>query len=169
MYERASRLADLVSRAVELLCNAILATMTLVIAALVLSRNLLGFSFAWSEELTRFLLVWLSMLGAAVLLRRDDHISLNLLQDRLGPRARLALDFLLRLLVLAFLLILLQQSWTAALARQVTHAPALGISLFWPYLAIPVAAFLMVLATLVNLWGDVLRLTGRRPRAPGPA
>lgn len=163
MYERASRWADLVSRAIELLCNAILATMTLVIAALVLSRNLLGFSFSWSEELTRFLLVWLSMLGAAVLLRRDDHISLNLLQDRLAPRSRLVLDLLLRLLVLLFLLILAQQSWTAALARQVTHAPALGVSLFWPYLAIPVAAVLMILATLVNLWGDVLRLAGRLP------
>jgi TRAP-type C4-dicarboxylate transport system permease small subunit len=163
MYQRASRWADRAARAVELLCNAMLATMTVVIAALVLSRNLLGFSFPWSEELTRFLLVWLSMLGAAVLLRRDDHISLNLLQDRLAPRSRLILDLALRLLVLAFLLILVQQSWTAALARQVTHAPALGISLFWPYLAIPVAALLMILATLVNLWADLLRLTGRLP------
>ncbi|WP_027134459.1 TRAP transporter small permease [Geminicoccus roseus] len=163
MYARASRLADRLCRAIELICNAILAIMTTVIAVLIVSRNMLGFSFAWSEELTRFLLVWLSMLGAAVLLRRDDHIRLNLLQSRLGPKAQLVLSAVLRVLVLGFLVILVQQSWTASLARQVTHAPALGISLFWPYLAIPVAAAIMVFVTLVNLWGDLLALSGRRP------
>ncbi|HEX2527822.1 MAG TPA: TRAP transporter small permease [Geminicoccus sp.] len=163
MYERVRDATDRLCRAIEILCNLILAVMTAVIAVLIISRNLVGFSFSWSEELTRFLLVWLSMLGAAVLLGRDDHISLNLLQDRLGPKAQLVISFLLRLLVLAFLVILAQQSWTAALARQVTHAPALGISLFWPYLAIPVAAVLMILVTLVSLWGETLQLLGRRP------
>jgi TRAP-type C4-dicarboxylate transport system permease small subunit len=163
MYERASRLADRLCRALEILCNLMLVVMTTVIAVLILSRNAIGFSFSWSEELTRFLLVWLSMLGAAVLLGRDDHIRLNLLQDRLGPRTQLWLSFVLRLLVLGFLVILAEQSWTAALARQVTHAPALGISLFWPYLAIPVAALVMIFVTLVNLWGEALQLLGRRP------
>jgi TRAP-type C4-dicarboxylate transport system permease small subunit len=166
MYERAAEVADRLCRAIELLCNLLLALMTAVIALLILSRNLLGFSFSWSEELTRFLLVWLSMLGAAVLLGRDDHISLNLLQDRLSPKAQLVVSFLLRLLVLVFLVILAQQSWTAAVARQVTHAPALGVSLFWPYLAIPVAAALMIFVTLVSLWGEALRLLGRRPLRP---
>jgi TRAP-type transport system small permease protein len=161
VYGRASRAADRLCRAVELLCAAVLAAMTVVIAVLILTRNLMGFSFAWSEELTRFLLVWLSMLGAAVLLRRDDHIRLDLLADRLPPRARAALSLLLRLLVLGFLVILVQQSWAAALARGATRAPALGLSMTWPYLAIPAAAVMMVLVTLVNLWGDARRLLGR--------
>jgi TRAP-type C4-dicarboxylate transport system permease small subunit len=167
MYDTVSRLADAVCRAVELLCNLLLVVMTAVIAMLILSRNLFGFSFSWSEELTRFLLVWLSMLGAAVLLRRDDHIRMELLAEHLPPRARLVLSFLLRLLILAFLVILVQQSWIAAGARAVTHSPALGLSMRIPYLAIPVAAVLMIFVTLVNLWGEALRLTGRLP-APAP-
>lgn len=161
MYDRASRAADGLCRVVELLCAAVLAAMTVVIAVLILTRNLFGFSFAWSEELTRFLLVWLSMLGSAVLLRRDDHIRLDLLADRLPARAQAALSLLLRLLVLAFLVVLVQQSWAAALARGATRAPALGLSMTWPYLAIPVAAVLMVLVTVVSLWGDLRRLLGR--------
>lgn len=161
MYEQARRLADALCRLLELLCGAILVVMTLVIFLLVLTRNLLSFSFPWSEELTRFLLVWLSMLGAVVLLRRDDHIRLELLAERLPVRAADLLGLLLRLLVLAFLVVLLQQSWLAALARGATRAPALGITLTWPYLAIPVAAALMILVSLVNLWGDLRRLAGR--------
>mgnify|MGYP001501990993 CR=1 FL=1 len=163
MYERVSRLADGLCRAVEILCNAMLAVMTAIIAMLIVSRNLLNFSFPWSEELTRFLLVWLSMLGAAVLLRRDDHIRLELLTDYLSPRMRIGLSLALRLLVLVFLVILLQQSWLTADARAVTHAPASGISMRVPYLALPAGAALMIFVTLVNLWGDMLRLLGRRP------
>lgn len=161
LYERVSSAADRVCRALEVLCAAVLALMTAVIALLVLTRNLLGFSFPWSEELTRFLLVWLSMLGAVVLLRRDDHIRLDFLEARLPPVARHGLAIALRLLVLAFLLILLQQSWIAAMARGATRAPALGLSMTVPYLAIPAAAALMIPVTLVNLWGDLRRLRGR--------
>lgn len=167
MYERASRLADALCRAVEILCNAMLAVMTAIIAVLIVSRNLLSFSFSWSEELTRFLLVWLSMLGAAVLLRRDDHIQMELLTDYLSPRMRTVLSLALRLLVLAFLVILLHQSWLTAGARAVTHAPASGISMRIPYLALPVGAALMIFVTLVNIWGDALRLLGRRPLDEG--
>lgn len=163
MYERVSRLTDGLCRAVELLCNAMLLLMTAVIAMLIVSRNLLGFSFSWSEELTRFLLVWLSMLGAAVLLRRDDHIQMDLLTDYLSPRLRLGLSLVLRLLVLGFLVILLYESWQVANARAVTHAPALGLSMRIPYLALPAGALLMILATLVNIWREVLQLMGRLP------
>lgn len=163
MYERVSRLTDGLCRAVELLCNAMLLLMTAVIAMLILSRNLLGFSFSWSEELTRFLLVWLSMLGAAVLLRRDDHIRMDLLTDYLGPKLRVGLSLALRLLVLGFLCILLYESWLVANARAVTHAPALGLSMRIPYLALPVGAALMILASVVNMWREVLQLIGRLP------
>lgn len=163
MYERLSRVADGLCRVIELLCNGMLLVMTAVIAMLILSRNFLGFSFSWSEELTRFLLVWLSMLGAAVLLRRDDHIKLELLTDYLTPRLRIVLSLLLRLLVLGFLCILLYESWLVANARAVTHAPALGLSMRIPYLALPAGAALMVLFTLVNIWRDALQLGGRLP------
>ncbi len=163
MYERLSRVADGLCRVIELLCNGMLLVMTAVIAMLILSRNFLGFSFSWSEELTRFLLVWLSMLGAAVLLRRDDHIKLELLTDYLTPRLRIGLSLLLRLLVLGFLCILLYESWLVANARAVTHAPALGLSMRIPYLALPAGAALMVLFTLVNIWRDALQLGGRLP------
>lgn len=167
MYERACRVADGLCRGVEILCNAMLAVMTAVIAVLIVSRNFLGFSFPWSEELTRFLLVWLSMLGAAVLLWRNDHIRLAILADYLPPRAELLLSFVLRLLVLAFLVILLHQSWITAEARAVVRAPALGISMRIPYLALPVGALLMIFVTLVGLWGEFLQLVGRRPVTSG--
>lgn len=135
-----------------------LAVMTAVVVLLVVTRNFLSFSFPWSEELTRYLLVWVSLLGAAVLTRRDDHIRFEFLADKLPRSAALGLEIVLRLLVLGFLVILLDQSWRVALARATTHSPALGLSMFVPYLAIPVSAALMLAATFLNLARDLARL-----------
>ena len=126
MYDRVKRLVDGLSSAVMIVCNVVLVIMTGVIVMLVTTRNFMGFSYAWSEELTRYLLVWLSMLGAAVLLRRDDHIALDLLPNALPSKARVGLVLALRLPVLAFLALLLQQSWLTAIARATTRATSIG-------------------------------------------
>jgi TRAP-type C4-dicarboxylate transport system permease small subunit len=160
MYDRVKRLVDGLSSAVMIVCNVVLVIMTGVIVMLVTTRNFMGFSYAWSEELTRYLLVWLSMLGAAVLLRRDDHIALDLLPNALPSKARVGLVLALRLPVLAFLALLLQQSWLTAIARATTRAPALGVSISWAYAAIPVMALLMLVFGLFNVWADLRRLRG---------
>lgn len=166
MYDRVSSVVELLCRLLEILCNVMLAVMTAVIAGLVISRNLLGFSPPWSEEITRYLLVWLTMMGAAVLLWRDDHIRLDLLNQRFSAKVQHAVAFALRLLILGFLVILAQQGWSAALARSATRAPASGLNLFWPYLALPAGGAIMVVITLTRLWNDALIMLGRRPAAP---
>jgi TRAP-type C4-dicarboxylate transport system permease small subunit len=165
MYERVSRATEGACRLLEILCNLMLAAMTAVIAVLVISRNLIGYSPPWSEEITRYLLVWLTMMGATVLLWRNDHIQLDLLNVRLSKRLQFYLSIVLRLLILGFLVILVQQGWLAALARSATRAPASNLNLFWPYLALPVGGAIMAFVTIVGLWRDVLVLIGRQPAA----
>ncbi|WGF87810.1 TRAP transporter small permease [Marinivivus vitaminiproducens] len=161
-----STVAEGVCRLIEVLCNLMLAAMTAIIATLVLSRNLTGYSPPWSEEITRYLLIWLTMMGATVLLWRNDHIRLDLLNAKLSPRLQFGLSIVLRVLVLGFLVILTQQGWLAALARSATRAPASNLNLFWPYLALPVGGAIMAFVTVVGLWRDLLVVSGRRPADP---
>lgn len=160
MYDRTRKLVDGVATLVLVVCNTALVVMTGVIVMLVTTRNFMGFSFAWSEELTRYLLVWLSMLGAAVLLHRNDHLALDLLPNALPERARAGLMLLLRLPIAGFLVILLQQSFAIAIARGGTRAAALGISLSYAYAAIPVAAALMIVFMAFGCWRDLRRVLG---------
>lgn len=163
MYQGLRRAADRLCDAITALCALILAVMVVVIAMLVFTRNFLGFSFSWSEELTRYLLVWLTMLGSAVLLHRGEHIRMDLFAGRLPRIPDALLSLLLRLLVLGFLVILVQQSWLTVQARSVARSPALGLSMGLPYLALPVAGAVMLFVTLVALWGDLRRLAGQDP------
>jgi TRAP-type C4-dicarboxylate transport system permease small subunit len=163
LFERVSKAANFVSLAIIQLCNAAFVIMTALIGTLVFTRNFMGFSFAWTEEATRAMLVWISLLGAAVLTLKDDHIGLDSPARRFGPRVGVSVRLICRLLILGFLVILLQQSWFVAFSRMATRMPVLGISLFWVYISIPIATVLMLLASLVRIWDDVLQLMGKRP------
>jgi TRAP-type C4-dicarboxylate transport system permease small subunit len=163
LFERVSKVAGVASVAVVQLCNVALVVMTALIGILVLTRNFMGFSFAWTEEATKAMLVWISMLGAAVLTLKDDHIGIDSPVRRFGPKVEVAVRLICRLLILAFLVILLQQSWLTAFSRMATRMPVLGVSLFWVYISIPIASVLMMLASLIRIWDDVLQLMGKRP------
>ncbi len=163
LFERVSKVANIASVAIIQLCNVAFVIMTALIGTLVFTRNFMGFSFAWTEEATRAMMVWISLLGAAVLLLRDDHIGLDSPMRRFGPKAEVSVRLVCRLLILFFLGILLQQSWFVSFSRMATRMPVLGISLFWVYISIPIATVLMILASLIRIWDDVLQLMGKRP------
>lgn len=58
-------------------------TMTVVVAVQVLFRYVFNQSLFWSEELARYLLVWLSFLGASVAYRRKAHPGIDILQAKM--------------------------------------------------------------------------------------
>lgn len=158
MLKRVESMIERVMSVIQLVCNATLAVMTLVILMLVLTRNFFGFSYSWSEELTRYLLVWLVLLGSVILLQRDDHIRIDFVSFILPAKANAVLVLALRLLTLTFLSFLAYQGMLTALARGINRSPALGISLTWPYMAIAVSAGMMIIVILVQICRSVVTI-----------
>ena len=77
------KLSRNLNRWIEYLLFGLGLTMTLVVAAQVLSRYVFNHSLFWSEELARYLLVWLSFLGASVAYRRKVHPGIDILQTKM--------------------------------------------------------------------------------------
>ena len=161
MYAVFRHVIDLLDRFLIAVCCVLLSVMTAVIVMLVFTRNFMGFSYPWSEEITRFLMIWLVFLGAAVLVRRDDHIAFDLLPKALSGARRSVVKLLIRLPILAMLGLLIQQSVIITETRGGITSPALGVPLSWVYAAIPTGAILMALFLLFRIWGDIRILTGR--------
>lgn len=65
-----------------------------VVSTEIFVRDALNFSLQWSEELARYLLIWTAYLGATAATADNAHIRVELLVNRLGPRARLVAEFL---------------------------------------------------------------------------
>ncbi len=134
------------------------ATMVAVVLAATFYRYVLNAPISWSEELARYLMIWIGLVGASVTLRHGEHIRITAIRDRLPAPVRLLGDLVVAALIGWFLWIMTVEGWAAAErgARQVS--PALRVSMMWPLLAVPVAGALMlaqhVIQTLLMLMGE---------------
>ncbi|HVR28111.1 MAG TPA: TRAP transporter small permease [Thermoanaerobaculia bacterium] len=151
-----------VDRALEALLAALFAALTLDVGWQVATRFLLGRPSPWSEELARFLLIWLGLLGASYALGRRMHLAIELFARRVQWR-RWSRRFTLAS-TLAFALAVLGAGGTHLVALQLElgqRSAALAIPMGWVYLALPIAGGLMAFYTLAEL------AEGSRPEERG--
>ena len=79
------RLSDALNHWIEVLLFGLGISMAFIVATQVFFRYALNQSLFWSEELARFLLVWLTFLGATVAYRRKVHPGIDILYARMPP------------------------------------------------------------------------------------
>jgi TRAP-type C4-dicarboxylate transport system permease small subunit len=155
---------------VERLCAVLLAVMFVVTLFQVVARVILGISSVWSEELARFLYVCLVFIGAAPLIRDDEHIRVGVLADRLRGRSLTLLRLATILLTIPFITIMTWGAWTNTVVNWRTYAPTLDwLSIGYIYLVIWVAGLLMLWYLAVNLVRNLRALRRRPEAAPGGA
>jgi TRAP-type C4-dicarboxylate transport system permease small subunit len=159
------RLASRVDWTLEQLAGLLLLALAAVTLAQVFSRYLFAVSLVWVEEGARFLFTWVIWLGAAVALRRGQHIAFTFLVDRLAPRPRALLGSVIDLLVVGFLVLLAVQGWRVAESVASTTYIALPwLSVRYAYLVTVVLGSFMALGqlgVLIGRWRDPSR--GARP------
>jgi TRAP-type C4-dicarboxylate transport system permease small subunit len=133
----------------EWAAGALLGLMSLLVVYQVAMRYLLGSPPSWTEELARYTQVWLVLLAAPVCLARNMHLALDYLPRKLkGRRGALARRAVLAL-VGAFSLVITAYGAKLLNIAALQSSPALGLSMVWPYLALPVSGALM---TTVVVW-----------------
>jgi TRAP-type C4-dicarboxylate transport system permease small subunit len=140
---------DLINHAVGIVLAVMLAVMTVLITWQVFARFVVGDSLTFSEEVSRFLMIWLTLLGSAYAVRRGSLLAVELLPDLLHGTAWKVVKVSAHLLSLAFYVILITYGWQIASIVSYQKAPATGISMMWPMLALSVGGLLMLLNTLV--------------------
>ncbi|KKM11399.1 hypothetical protein SY88_09235 [Clostridiales bacterium PH28_bin88] len=147
---------DQINRVVTWVVVILLATMSVVVFAQVIYRFVLEAPLTWSEEVARYLMVWITFLGASLGVRNKALIGMEVAVGLLPPVLKRAAINLVSLITFCFLLVVLYYGikMTGVTARQ--FSPAMQIPMSWPYLAVPVGAVLMLMNTVaVNLerWG----------------
>ncbi len=136
---------------------AAMATMLALIFLQVVTRYVFGFTFDWSEEVARFLFVWVVFLGSALIMGETGHLAVRFLPDALsGKLAGLILESAINLLSYVFIYLLVFQGGKMMTAMSFQTTPALGISVSWIYATLPVSGLLMAL----YLTRDTLRIFG---------
>ena len=138
--------------ATSIMLAALTAAMTVVVLLGVFTRYVLNDALPWTEELARYILIWLSWLGGGIAMRRGSHIAVDLFIDKLSPRTHSVVVFLGRSLVLVFLAICVIYGLDLARRVGMQSTIALGISMQIPYASVPVGAALMLYHLVVIMF-----------------
>ena len=126
-------------------------------------------SYIWTEEMARFLFVWMIMIGAMLGIREGAHFEVDV-WPRLAPRPQAALRLVSNLAVLAFALVFVWAGieFTRFAWNRISELAELPLWLI--HIAWPVAGFSWLLFTGEQMWDNVRTLiTGIPPKGTGHA
>ncbi|HDR15382.1 MAG TPA: TRAP transporter small permease [Desulfobacteraceae bacterium] len=146
------KLSDLVNRAGELGVIFFVALLSVLVLIQVVFRYALDFPLFWTEETARYCLVWASLLGSGVALKRGEHIAVTYLVERLPMGFQRPVLVLSRIFVGVILAVVL---WGGIQLVAVTHyqlSPALRIPMSVPYLSVPVGVSIMLIHLLASFF-----------------
>ena len=152
------KLIDRLLNAYVRLLDGVIAACMLVMVLLVFGNVVLRYGFnsgiTVSEELSRWLFVWLTFLGALIGLREHAHLGTDALVGRLGPRGKKVCLFISHALMLVICWMLFRGSLEQSKINWDVSAPSSGASMAWFYsvgMVFGVSAGAILLNDLVKL------------------
>ena len=140
-----SRISNRLNSFTEAVCCIFLLAMTLTVALQVVCRYLLGAALTWSEEFSRYGLVWITFLGGSVAVKRGAHMGVEVLVIALSPKIRKIVQLSTLLCVMGFLVIATIKGGQLALFNMKQHSPAMGVPMGVVYFAIPTGCLIMLI------------------------
>lgn len=143
------RLVGTLRRIREAVVMLLMAVLVLVVVTSVVFRYVLVSPLTWSEEVGRYLMIWVGFLAASIAVQQGMHVGIDFLAQWVRPAAAAWLRRLARALTALFLLIVTVYGFMLVLNLWDQWSPVLQFRMTWPYLAIPVGSLLMLLELLL--------------------
>lgn len=145
--------ADKTSSVIERILDWIIGSMMFVMCAVtawqIFSRYVLKDMSSWSEEVARFLMVWISLLGSAAVLRRGGHVTVSILLDHISDKIKKRVLIIRDLVMLATLITITYYGWQFAQMNAVQLSAAMDIPMSWVYASLWIGMGLCVVILLL--------------------
>jgi TRAP-type C4-dicarboxylate transport system permease small subunit len=141
--------------AIRIAVALLLAMMFAVIMWEVVARYVLARPAFWTEEFARYVMFYLVLIGSAAAIRQEKHPSLTFVIQKFSAGFRRKWKLVLDGLVFLVLAVIFWQGCVMAVEEWIGKTPALRISFFWVYLALPIGACLMMVEIVAkNVLGE---------------
>ncbi len=137
-----------VDRIARSLMAMMMAVMIVVVLFGVFNRFLFKFPVSWTEEIAKYLLIWISVVGSSVAVKAGAHVGVGLLVTRLREGPRHVIFWINQVLIMAFLIGLIVLGIKLCIREIDQLGYATRISMFWPLLSIPVGSLMMIIQLL---------------------
>lgn len=121
----------------------------------VITRYILGEQAKWTEELARFLLIWVALLGGALAFGRGGHLGVDFFVSKLHPDAQRLMQAVGVLLTMFFAGAILVAGGSTLMHDMLVveqRTPALGWMMGYVYLALPISGVAVLLYACLDAW-----------------
>lgn len=115
-----------------------------------------------SEELSRFLFMWMTLVGALLIMRENGHLGVTLLVNRLTLTGRRVARFISDAVSLLCCALLADGTFSFLMIAKAERSPVTGISMGWVYASLLVCSVGMCILLLISLFRQA---TGRMTAA----
>ena len=157
-----NKIQETIARISLLLAGIGLATIVMAVIYAVLCRFVFKANSIWVEQYSRYMLIWVAMLAANVLIRRNELMRVDFLDHMWPVRAMKVREGIYSVLFVVILGVLFWQGWLQARSYWGVQVVGLPVDRFWVYACIPVGTFLMLLQYFLNLVKAFMKDEGKK-------
>ena len=160
IYQGINKLSNAIDRAMVGMVFLIVAGMVIVTTLQVVFRVAFN-ALTWSEELSRYLLVWGTFFGATLAYKRGNHIAVTFIIDFFPTRLRVWFNVFTYLLSLAFFVVVAQQGLNMISMQVFQVSPALGLPMQYVYWSIPLSLGIMIIHSFAGIADELHKAFGK--------
>jgi len=124
----------------------------------VIARFVFNSSIRWSNEVARYLLCYLTFIGAFVLIKEKNFIKMDVLEAKVTPQARPYYDVIMEILMISYALVIMIYGNELALKNANQRSSTLHIPKDILYMIIPISGGCMIINSLRNIVDSVRKI-----------
>ena len=150
---------DKISAALDKICGALIVfmigAMVIVTAAQIVCRTFFT-ALSWSDEVTRYLLIWSTFFGATCVYRHSGNISITFVQNAFPEKVSKLLRILVHIICMVLFAVLLYYGcmYTGKLSKTAT---ALPIKMKYVFVCIPISMGIMMYHAFVMVLDEIMK------------
>lgn len=161
MLKAYSKFLDIIEKIQKAILAVSVPLMVFIMMYQVILRYVFSNSNSWSEELTRYLFIFNVMFAAAIAVRRNSHLQIDILINLFSPKVKAIFTIVATIAGIVFLGLLFKYCLDLCVQAARNISPGVGISMSIPYAAMPIGIVFMILTSIEVVLKNIAELTNK--------
>ena len=151
------RFVALIAAIVRFVCIVLTIALFTIVVVAIIFRYGFGQAVSWTEEVPRYLLIWISFLATASCVLRREHVGFDVLFNALPQRARKILGVFLTLLIFGFGWVVFRYGIVFVQDFGPDLMETIPYTNYWYYVVMPISGFLIMLFSLKLMIDEIVK------------
>lgn len=143
----------IIDKVMRIFCAVAFASMVLLTVWQVLTRYILNSPSTWSEELASYIFAWVTILGAAYVFGKREHMAIPIFVELFSIKTQRLLAIISEIIILIFAVVILVYGGTSiTLLGMGQLSSSLGIQMGVFYSVIPISGVFTSIYSILNIY-----------------